>query len=154
VIVLGTGAVSIGNGGARALFGCLYYRLGAKRTLLLVALLALTAAVLLIVSLLIKNSPLLLAALLFAGTAYGSESSCVSAFVMDYFGAAYFSLNYSLICAMGIVSSIIGTFLVGILQTRFNSYPLSFSVLLIYALVSAALYRLIPSQKEMKRKEA
>lgn len=148
--VIGTGAVSIGNGGSRVLFGYLYYKIGVKKTLLLVNLITLTASVLLIISLYMRNIWLLLPALLFAGASYGSISPCGSAVSMEYFGPAYYSQNFGINSTMGGVSSLVGTMVVGVLQAKFNSYSLSFSILLIYSIVAFIFYKFIPSSDQMK----
>ena len=143
--VIGTGSVAIGNGGFRTLFGKLYYKLGAKTTFLLVCILALTSTILLVVSLQFKMTGLLIIALFLAGASYGSVATCGSAFPMDYFGATNYNRNFGIILTSGVLSSIIGTLLVGLVQTRFGSYPLSFLILIIYAIAACISYKFIPS---------
>lgn len=148
--VIGTGAVAIGNGGFRALFGKLYYKLGAKPTFMLVCILALSASVLLIVSLRFKLTVLLMTALFLAGAAYGSVATCGSAYPMEYFGPANYNRNFGIILSSGVVSSFIGTMFVGLVQTKTGSYTLSFLILLVYAVAACVSFKFIPTPEKFK----
>ncbi|MGE4484680.1 MAG: MFS transporter [Oscillospiraceae bacterium] len=148
--VIGTGSVAIGNGGFRTLFGKLYYKLGAKTTFLLVCILALTATVLLVVSLQFKMTGLLIVALFLAGASYGSVATCGSAFPMDYFGPVNYNKNFGIILTSGVMSSILGTLVVGLVQTKFGSYPLSFLVLFVYAVAACISFKFIPSPDKFR----
>jgi len=148
--VIGTGVIALGNGGCRVLYGRLYYRLGAKATLVTVCAIAVSAAALLLFSLSFKLLWLLMPAMFLAGASYGSVATCGSAFPMEYFGPRPYNNCFGLIMTSGALSSVIGSMLVGFLQSRFGSYPLSFSILAAWAVLACVCFFLIPRPEAFK----
>lgn len=139
------GLVSIANGIGRVLFGQLYDMVGYRITMLGVSVLYAVSTAVLTASYRTGSLPVLVAAFLLVGLAYGGVTPTNSAFIADFFGRKNYPLNFSIINLNLIAASYVGPMCGG------GSYPGIFTAILLFAAVGAVLTLLI--RRSSGRKE-
>lgn len=137
------GVFSISNGLGRVLTGIVFDKFGMRRSMLLTTCYIVVASLLLTVSCLIVNIPLMILGFIFAGLSYGGGPTTSSTFAASYYGATHFAVNYGLVSAGMIPGAIIGPALAGMLRTQSGGYLSSFVVMIAFGLVSLVFSRLI-----------
>ncbi len=89
------GVLAVCNGLGRILTGALFDTLGRRRTMLLANGAAILAALVTLLSVAVHSVPLCVAGLCITGISYGACPTISSAFTSSFYGAKYFSLNFS-----------------------------------------------------------
>lgn len=89
------GVLAVCNGLGRILTGALFDTLGRRRTMLLANGTAILAALVTLLSVAVHSVPLCVAGLCITGISYGACPTISSAFTSSFYGAKYFSLNFS-----------------------------------------------------------
>jgi OFA family oxalate/formate antiporter-like MFS transporter len=131
------GIVSIANGVGRVIFGQLFDTKGYRSTMLRVSLLYVLSSGALIVSLKTGNLPILVAAFVVTGLAYGGVTPTNSAFAACFFGSRYYALNFSIVNLNLIAASYLGPLCGG------GSYLRTFIAIAVFAAAGAGLTLLI-----------
>lgn len=131
------GTVSIANGVGRVLSGQLFDAAGYRTTMLSVSVLYAAASAALIASLRTGSLPMLVAAFLLGGLAYGGVPPMNSAFVAYFFGRKHYALNFSIINMNLIAASYLGPLCGG------GSYMETFIAILVFAAAGAVLTLLV-----------
>lgn len=123
------GLISIFNGIGRVIFGGLFDKLGAKKTMLL-ADVAFTIFIIVAIIAFVTNSFVtLIAAFILGGLAYGSITPTNSAFINAFYGPTHYPVNFSIINLNLIIASFAGT-LAGALYDSTGTYMTSFYVII------------------------
>lgn len=131
------GTVSIANGVGRVLSGQLFDAAGYRTTMLSVSVLYAAASAALIASLQTGSLPVLVAAFLLVGLAYGGVPPMNSAFVAYFFGRKHYALNFSIINMNLVAASYLGPLCGG------GSYMGTFLTILAFAAAGAVLTLLV-----------
>ncbi len=131
------GIISITNGIGRVMFGRLYDLKGYKLSMLTDVILYIVAGALLLITNETQSAVMLIVAFIVSGFAYGGISPNISAFCMNFFGKANYSLNYSIIYLNLLVASFLGPMLGA------NSYSTSFMFMIAFGIVGFILTMLI-----------
>lgn len=111
------GVLSISNGLGRILFGSLFDLVGRRGTMLLANGLTIAAAVVMLTAMNTAALPLLIAGLCLVGGSYGSCPTISSTFTSSFYGAKYFSLNFSVMNFTLIPASAIATVAGGLVES-------------------------------------
>ena len=131
------GVVSIANGVGRVIFGQLFDTVGYRVTMLGVSVLYAASAGVLTVSLRTGSLPVLIAAFLLVGLAYGGVPPTNSAYTAYFFGRKHYALNFSIINLNLIAASYLGPLCGG------GSYAGIFTAILVFAVIGAVLTLLV-----------
>lgn len=131
------GVVSIANGAGRVISGQLFDTAGYRTTMLSISVLYAASTAALVASLKTGSLPVLAAAFLLVGLAYGGVPPTNSAFVAYFFGRKHYALNFSIINMNLIAASYLGPLCGG------GSYMGIFMAILVFALVGAVLTLLV-----------
>lgn len=131
------GTVSIANGVGRVLSGQLFDAAGYRTTMLSVSVLYAAASAALIASLRTGSLPVLVAAFLLVGLAYGGVPPMNSAFVAYFFGRKHYALNFSIINMNLVAASYLGPLCGG------GSYMGTFLTILAFAAAAGAVLTLL-----------
>lgn len=142
-VVLATGAFSIANGVSRVLFGILYDRLGRRAAMISSSCIIGIGVVLVNVALALQSLPLLFTAYCFTGLGYGSTSPCNSAFVKEYYGSINYGKNFSITTSTGIIASIAGPYVLGLIMSATSSYTKSYPYFLVFVCIALMLQCLL-----------
>lgn len=135
---LTVGLLSVCNGLGRVIFGLLYDRRGYRFSLAGQALVYFAAGGLAVLALSRSSVPLIVAALMLCGLAYGSVPVITSALVGEFFGRRFFASNFS-IMNLAILFSAFSSTAAGSIQTATGSYVGAFWLFLGCEAVSAIL---------------
>lgn len=131
------GLVSIANGLGRIASGQLFDTAGYRTTMLSISAVYIAASAALAAALRTCSIPVLMAAFLLVGLAYGGVPPTNSAFAADFFGQKHYALNFSIINLNLIAASCLGPLCGG------QSYSGIFAAILLFALFGAVLTLLI-----------
>ena len=131
------GVVSVANGVGRVLFGQLFDMAGYRMTMLAVSVLYLASAGVLALSYETGSLPVLIAAFLLVGLAYGGVTPTNSAYVAYFFGRKHYAMNFSIINLNLIAASYLGPICGG------GSYLTTFAAIAVFAVIGAVLTLLI-----------
>lgn len=141
------GLISVCNGLGRLLFGAIYDRTGWRRTILAVCAASLLGAVLLAISL--RGSlALMVAAFCIIGLGYGGAPTFNAAAAKQFFGDAYFPINFPIINLNLLVSSFMPT-LVSSIAASSEGYGTASLVLVAMAALSVPAALLIRQPKAL-----
>lgn len=135
-VILATGAISITNGLSRIVAGILYDRLKRRKTMMIVTAATVTGVILLNIALRTKSLVLVLVGFLITGAGYGGIATCNSAFVKNNYGTRNYARNFGIVCTFAIPASLLGSYLPGIIMTAVNSYSMTYSVFISFAVAS------------------
>ena len=129
------GVLAVCNGLGRILTGALFDTLGRRRTMLL----ANGAAILVtLLSVAVHSVPLCVAGLCITGISYGACPTISSAFTSSFYGAKYFSLNFSVMNFNLTGASFVAT-AASVLLTQTGGYAAPLVLLLVLAVAALAL---------------
>ena len=131
------GLISVANSLSRLLMGNLFDRLGRKFVMYTTCLLFLLDAALLTAALRTESLPLLFAAFLLGGTAYGGIAPSNTSFISSYYGRRHYSANLSVYYTVNVPSAMAGM-LGGVLYDVSGSNRITFLVIGILAALAAA----------------
>lgn len=139
------GIVSIANGVGRAIFGRLFDTRGYRSTMLRVSGLYVLSAAALVASLKSESLPVLIAAFVVVGLAYGGVTPTNSAYAAYFFGRRHYALNFSIVNLNLIAASYLGPLCGG------GSYLRTFLAIAVFAAAGAVLTLLVREPcKELK----
>lgn len=130
------GLVSVANGCARILFGMVADKVGIKRTMQILALVAIVATACVCAALVTHAGVLYVIGALLCGMAYGGTPVISSAYTRARFGAANLSLNFALVNFSLVVASLLNILLTATVAASGNR-GLVFAVMLGLAVVAA-----------------
>lgn len=131
------GIVSIANGVGRVIFGQMFDIAGYRSTMLTVSGLYGISAGVLLLSSKTGSLPILLAAFLLVGLAYGGVTPTNSAFIAYFFGRESYALNFSIVNLNLIAASYLGPLCGG------GSYTGIFRAIALFAVAGAVLTLLV-----------
>lgn len=151
-IVFVTGILSVSNGVFRIPAGMIYDRIGLKKLLLLLSSLALLGSFFLYGALAAKMALLLIPSYICIGCAYGGCCTCNSAFIKEYYGPEYYGMNFSLASSQGIIASMIGPFVISLIQTATGSYLWAFLCFIPLLFISVLLLIPMPGIQLWKKR--
>jgi OFA family oxalate/formate antiporter-like MFS transporter len=117
-----TGLVSIFNGAGRVIVGFLHDKIGRKKSMCMISLSLVAAFAFIILALQGKNFPLLVAGYVCVGFAFGGIVPINNAVCYSFYGSENYAMNVSIINFHLIISSFLGPFLTGNLQTMSGSF--------------------------------
>ncbi len=129
------GVLSICNGLGRLIAGALFDSVGRKRTMVLGNIITTLAPLLILAAILSSSLTLCIIGLCLTGISYGFSPPISSAFVMSFYGAKNFPMNFSVANTMLIPTSFIAT-LAGSMITTSGSYVSTFIMLIGLSVVS------------------
>ena len=132
------GVLAVFNGLGRILTGAVYDVLGRRVTMIAANGLTIIAAGTTLLAVLLHSLPICIVGLCLTGMSYGSCPTVTSAFTSSFYGAKYFSVNYS-ITNFNLIAA---AFIAGYSNTLFintGSYTASFIMLLILAICALGL---------------
>ena len=132
------GVLAVCNGLGRILTGALFDTLGRRRTMLLANGTAILAALVTLLSVAVHSVPLCVAGLCITGISYGACPTISSAFTSSFYGAKYFSLNFSVMNFNLTGASFIAT-AASVLLTQTGGYAAPLVLLLVLAVAALAL---------------
>ena len=132
------GVLAVCNGLGRILTGALFDTLGRRRTMLLANGAAILAALVTLLSVAVHSVPLCVAGLCITGISYGACPTISSAFTSSFYGAKYFSLNFSVMNFNLTGASFIAT-AASVLLTQTGGYAAPLVLLLVLAVAALAL---------------
>lgn len=130
------GLVSVANGCARILFGMIADKVGIKRTMQILADVAIVAAACVFAALSTHAGALYVVGALLCGMAYGGTPVISSAYTRARFGAANLSMNFALVNFSLVVASLLNILLTATVAAS-GSRQLVFAVMLGLAVVAA-----------------
>jgi len=143
------GLISVFNGIGRVAFGGLYDKIGQRYTMLFNCALYLLSVVINIVGLEMGSLGCLVVGYIFFGLSYGGVTPTNSAFIMDYYGAKYYPVNFSIINLNLLVASFGGT-LAGMLYDLQGTYVSIFVMMIVAILLATICALLLKRPKEVK----
>ena len=132
------GVLAVCNGLGRILTGALFDTLGHRRTMLLANGAAILAALVTLLSVAVHSVPLCVAGLCITGISYGACPTISSAFTSSFYGAKYFSLNFSVMNFNLTGASFVAT-AASVLLTQTGGYAAPLVLLLVLAVAALAL---------------
>lgn len=144
-IILSVGCLTVSNGISRIIFGTLYDKYGRHITMLTITCVMGLGTILLELALSFELTPVLFISYCMIGMGYGGVSPCHTSFVKEYYGTAYMSVNFSIIGSNGIISSLAGPYILGVLISIFGSYTKSLPFLFIFTIIAFCLQHLLTS---------
>lgn len=129
------GLISILNGIGRVIFGALYDKNGYKSTMILDMVSFIIAALILILALKSGNFAFIVLGFVVGGFAYGGVTPMQSAFISDFFGRTYYSMNFSIIVTNLLIGSFAST-IAGKLYDASGSYMSTIFMLIIVTVIA------------------
>ena len=142
-----TGAVGVLSGFnavGRLAAGRLWDARGARRTMAALSGALAVSMVLCALAVLASSLALVVAGFLLLGMVYGGTVSVGSAFAARFFGMAHYALNYAVVSTNVMAASLVGPTIAGASRTLADSYLPAYLVLLVFAVASLVLARLVP----------
>jgi OFA family oxalate/formate antiporter-like MFS transporter len=134
-----TGAVSISNGSGRLLVGFLYDKIGRRKSMYTVSLGCAAGFVIIFLALEARSLLLLTAGYVCAGFSFGGIVPINSAVCHSFYGGKNYAMNFSVITLHMIVSSFLGPFLAGSMQTMTGSFSGVAALMALFGAMSFAL---------------
>lgn len=129
---LASGMISLTNGIGRVLMGHMYDSIGRKNTMTVINLTYILAIGLIIAAYNFGSLSILLIGYAAIGLPFGGGPTTTAAFVNDFYGTKYFAVNFGIMNLTVIVSSIIGPYVSGIIQSSTGSYMAALFVILAF----------------------
>ncbi|MGM9530706.1 OFA family MFS transporter [Intestinibacter sp.] len=115
------GLISIFNGVGRVIFGGMYDRIGRLKTMLLNDVLFLASIFVLMIAIITGKFVFIIVGFILTGLSYGGVTPTNAAFVNDFYGIKYYSVNLSFI-TMNLLIASFGSTIAGILYDSTGSY--------------------------------
>ncbi|MDR1376198.1 MAG: OFA family MFS transporter [Synergistaceae bacterium] len=134
-----TGLVSIFNGAGRVIVGFLYDKIGRKKSMCVVSLSLVAAFASIIFALKGGNFSLLIAGYVCLGFSFGGIAPINNAVCYAFYGSENYAMNISIINFHLIISSFLGPFLAGSLQTMSGSFIGAAVVMALFGVASLVL---------------
>lgn len=137
------GLISVFNGIGRVIFGGMFDKLGRAKTMLIITAAFIVSVGILVLALMQKSFPLIVAGFICTGFSYGGINPTNSAFISAFYGQKYFPVNFSII-NMNLLVSSFGSTIAGMLYDRSGSFLSTFIAMIaagVLALVCMALIR-------------
>jgi OFA family oxalate/formate antiporter-like MFS transporter len=145
------GLINICNGLGRLSLGFLFDSIGSKRCFFLISGGLLLAVVILLASFAAGSPALLCAGFVLAGLSFGGITSCNSAYASKVFGQKYYAINFSIITMQLLVSSFLGPYSAGLMQTKFGGYSAMLIMLVIFCVAAVPFLLLIKRHASILR---
>lgn len=137
------GLISVFNGIGRVIFGGMFDKIGRAKTMLVITIAFIVSVGILVLALMQKSFPLIVAGFICTGFSYGGINPTNSAFISAFYGQKYFPVNFSII-NMNLLVSSFGSTIAGILYDNSGSFLSTFIAMIaagVLALVCMALIR-------------
>lgn len=131
--------ISLFNSLSRVVYGIIYDKKGRKMAMTISTVLFALAVISLFIVFVLEIDEFIFVAFVFIGLSFGAVPSISSTYILKTFGKKYYPSNFSIQGTYSLFSSIIGTTLFGLLYSQTNTLSLSFSYLIIYAIVAFGL---------------
>lgn len=148
--VIAVGCVSITNGVGRIISGILLDVIGKEKTMVLSTVCALLSTILLILGSQFSLLYLILIGYIFSSFSYSIIAPFSTVFAKTVFGQKYYTTNFSIFSSVGIPASMIGSYCIGVILTKTNSYFWCFVVDLIYAILACILcIKIVRTEKKV-----
>lgn len=132
------GALSICNGLGRIFTGVLFDSLGCRKTMLFANLAAMAAALTTLGAVSFSSVPLCVVGLCMIGISYGTCPTISSAFISDFYGSKYFSVNFSIMTFNMMGASLIASG-ANLLAASSGGYTIPFAMLSLLTVLALAL---------------
>lgn len=136
VSIMAVGSVSISNGVGRIVFGILYDKVGKSKTIIIISLCAICGSIFLVLGVKTTNLYVLIAGFIVVSLSYSGLAPTSPVFAKSIFGEKYYSTNFSVLASSGIPASVIGSYFIGIILTKTNSYLICFCISIVIAAVA------------------
>lgn len=134
--VAAVGGVSVTNGIGRIICGTLFDKVGRMKTIKIVNITTIIGSICLTIGTGISNLYILIAGFVIIGFSYSCLAPYGPVFAKSVFGEKYYTMNFSILASAGIPASIIGSYVMGILIAKTNSYTLCFEISILIALAA------------------
>ena len=131
--------ISLFNSLSRVVYGIIYDKKGRKMAMTISTVLFALAVISLFIVFVLEIDEFIFVAFVFIGLSFGAVPSISSTYILKTFGKKYYPSNFSIQGTYSLFSSILGTTLFGLLYSQTNTLSLSFSYLIIYAIVAFGL---------------
>ena len=131
--------ISLFNSLSRVFYGIIYDKIGRRTAMGIATTLFLTAVAILYCAFTLGSTTLLAVSFIFVGLSFGAVPTISSAYILTTFGKKYYPSNFSVQGTYTLFSPFLGTMLFSALFTATQSYPASYSYLIVYALLAAVL---------------
>lgn len=147
--------ISLFNSVSRVFYGIIYDKIGRKTAMGIATTLFIIAVIILYCAFTLGSTALLAVSFIFVGLSFGAVPTISSAYILTTFGKKYYPSNFSIQGTYTLFSPFLGTMLFSALFTATQSYPLSYSYLIAYALIALGLFfglnRLLKNPKTTAR---
>ena len=132
--------ISLFNSVSRVFYGIIYDKIGRKTAMGIATTLFIIAVIILYCVFTLGSTALLAVSFIFVGLSFGAVPTISSAYILTTFGKKYYPSNFSIQGTYTLFSPFLGTMLFSALFTATQSYPLSYSYLIAYALIALGLF--------------
>ena len=132
--------ISLFNSVSRVFYGIIYDKIGRKTAMGIATTLFIIAVIILYCAFTLGSTALLAVSFIFVGLSFGAVPTISSAYILTTFGKKYYPSNFSIQGTYTLFSPFLGTMLFSALFTATQSYPLSYSYLIEYALIALGLF--------------
>ena len=132
--------ISLFNSVSRVFYGIIYDKIGRKTAMGIATTLFIIAVIILYCAFTLGSTALLAVSFIFVGLSFGAMPTISSAYILTTFGKKYYPSNFSIQGTYTLFSPFLGTMLFSALFTATQSYPLSYSYLIAYALIALGLF--------------
>lgn len=132
--------ISLFNSVSRVFYGIIYDKIGRKTAMGIATTLFIIAVIILYCAFTLGSTALLAVSFIFVGLSFGAVPTISSAYILTTFGKKYYPSNFSIQGTYTLFSPFLGTMLFSALFTATQSYPLSYSYLIAYALIALGLF--------------
>ena len=131
--------ISLFNSLSRVAYGIIYDKKGRQMAMTISTVLFALAIASLFIVFVAGITEFIFVAYVFIGLSFGAIPSISSTYILKTFGKKYYPSNFSIQGTYSLFSSILGTTLFGVLYSQTNTLSLSFSYLIIYAVLAFVL---------------
>ncbi len=132
------GLISIFNGIGRVIFGGMFDKIGRLKTMLLNNILFVVSIAILMLAIMTSKFILIIIGFITIGMSYGGVTPTNAAFVNDFYGEKYYSVNLSLI-TMNLFIASFGSTIAGVLYDSTGSYFSTLIAMVIAVVIGFAL---------------
>lgn len=132
--------ISLFNSVSRVFYGIIYDKIGRKTAMGIATTLFIIAVIILYCAFTLGSTALLAVSFIFVGLSFGAVPTISSAYILTTFGKKYYPSNFNIQGTYTLFSPFLGTMLFSALFTATQSYPLSYSYLIAYALIALGLF--------------
>ena len=132
--------ISLFNSVSRVFYGIIYDKIGRKTAMGIATTLFIIAVIILYCAFTLGSTALLAVSFIFVGLSFGAVPTISSAYILTTFGKKYYPSNFIIQGTYTLFSPFLGTMLFSALFTATQSYPLSYSYLIAYALIALGLF--------------